>query len=309
MKLAVLDLKIDPVFRDADFLQLFDDLEITYIQISSNENFDGSLVAQVPANTTHLVMATPDRIGTDELRHLPSLKYIGLAFTGFWDKIFDQSLIKKEGIVVTNSPDYALAGVAEGVFAALLAHFRNLHVMDWKNPSSPAPIGRELAGKVLGIIGLGAIGKHVADIGSAFGMEVVSDSKSQHKNVKPVDRPDLLKTSDVITIHVPKSAGEILRVSDFEGLKQNVTLVNTSGKEKYNIDGLIKFLGTHQNSAYLFLALPEADHIEALDKLPNASLYPLFTSYTVEGESKRRQTTLENLAQYVKDAQPKNRVL
>ncbi len=309
MKLTVLDLKIDPVFREEDFLQLFDDLEITYIQVSANENFDGALVAQVPANTTHLVMATPDRIGADELRKLQSLKYIGLAFTGFWDKVFDQSLIKKEGIVVTNSPDYALAGVAEGVFAALLAHLRKLHVMDLKDPTSPAPIGRELAGKVLGIIGLGAIGKHVADIGSAFGMEVVSDSKSQHKNVKSVERPDLLKSSDVITIHVPKSAGEILGASDFEGLKQNVTLINTSGKEKYNTDGLVKFLGSNRNSAYLFLALPEADHIEALGKLPNASLYPLFTSYTVEGESKRKQTTLENLTQYVKDAQPKCSVL
>ena len=100
-----------------------------------------------------------------QLQHLSSLGYIGLAFTGFWDKVFDQTLIKKAGIVVTNCPDYALAGVAEGVFAALLAHYRKLRDLDITNPASPAPIGRVLSGKVLGIIGLGAIGKHVADIG------------------------------------------------------------------------------------------------------------------------------------------------
>ncbi len=309
MRLTVLDLQSNPVFEEEDFLQGFEDFELTYIRVLANVNFDGMLVTQAPTDTTHLVMATPDRIGAHELQQLPSLKYVGLAFTGFWDKVFDQSLLKKEGIVVTNSPDYALAGVAEGVFSALLTHYRKLRDLDIANPASPASIGRELSGKVLGIIGLGAIGKHVANIGSAFGMEVISDSKSQYQHVKSVNRSELLQASDIISIHAPKSAGEILSSTDFDLLKPDVTLVNTSGKEKYNIDGLVDFLGAHQSSAYLFLALPETDHINALRKLPNAILYPLFTSYTVEGECKRRSTTLENLAQYIKDSQPKNRVL
>ena len=140
-------------------------------------------------------------------------------------------------------------------------------------------------------------------------MKVISTSKSKLKGVSKVDRLELLSTSDIITIHVPKSAGEIMSSSDFNALKPDVTLINTSGKEKYNIDGLQKFLLTHCDSAYLFLALPESDHLDVLRGVPNAILYPLFTCFTKEGEDKRKATTIENLLQYLNGAELQTRVL
>ncbi len=309
MKLTVLDLQAHPLFEKENFLVGFEDSAIEYSRLPANEKFDGSLLAHVSSDTTHLIMTAPDRIGEEELRRLQSLEYIGLAFTGFWDKLFSQQLIESRGVTVTNCPDYAQAGVAEAVFAALLAHYRKLPNLEMAKIDTDVPIGRELSHKVLGIIGLGAIGKHVADIATAFGMRVISPSKSAHINVTRVGRSELLKTSDVISIHVPKSAGEILSLSDFGELKPEVTLINTSGKEKYNLGGLTEFLNTNPDSTYLFLALPEIDHIEPLGKIPNAILYPLFTCYTEEGENMRRSTTLENLMKYVQGAPLENRVL
>ncbi len=309
MKLTVLDLQVDPVFKQTDFRVGFEDSAIEYVCIQANENFDGSLMTHVSSDTTHLVLATPDRIGKEELEQLPLLEYVGLSFTGFWDKLFDQHLMKSRKVTVTNCPDYALAGVAEAVFAALLAHYRKFENLEMAKIGAELPIGRELSNKILGLIGLGAIGKHVANIATAFGMKVVSPSKSRYPNVTRVSQSELLSSSDVISIHVPKSAGEILSSSDFCELKSDVTLINTSGKEKYNLKGLTEFLTANPNSTYLFLALPEVDHIEPLRKFPNAILYPLFTCYTKEGERKRRSTTLESLTKYLQGTHMENRVI
>ncbi len=309
MKIAVLDLENDALFEKGDFQSWFEQSAIEYFRVSPNTKFDGSLLTQVAANTTHLIMTTPDRIGADQLQKLPALEYIGVAFTGFWDKLFDQELIKSRKIVVTNCPDYAQVGVAEALFAALLSHYRGLRNLDMGKVNLRVLPGRELSNKILGIIGLGNIGRHVANIGSGFGMKVISTSKGKYKSVTNVDRSELLSTSDIISIHVPKSAGEILSESDFDALKPDVTLINTSGKEKYNIDGLKQFLGACEDSAYLFLALPESDHIEALKGFPNAVLYPLFTCFTREGEKSRKSTTLDNLLRYSNGTQLESRVL
>lgn len=149
------------------------------------------------------------------MARLPKLRYIGVLATGY--NIIDTAAARQRGITVTNIPAYSTDSVAQLVFAHILnitnrvAHYadENRHGRWSRNPDFcywDAPIP-ELAGKTLGILGLGHIGSRVARIGHAMGMNI-SAVTSKSPTVLPewiqkttVD--GLFAVSDVLTLHCP----------------------------------------------------------------------------------------------------------
>jgi D-3-phosphoglycerate dehydrogenase / 2-oxoglutarate reductase len=186
-----------------------------------------------------LVVRGRTKVDREVLEKAAHLKLIARAGTGL-DNI-DVDYAKLKGVAVVNSPESLVEAVAEHVVLLMLALSRNLVAADlgvkagkWEKN---AMVGRELRGKVLGIVGLGRIGRRIAEIGKVLGMSVlVYDVITIPAEVldrfggKVVSIDQLFTTSDYITLHVPITV-DTTRLVDRARLslmKKTSYLINTS---------------------------------------------------------------------------------
>lgn len=175
------------------------------------------------------------------LRALPKLKYVGVLATGY--NVVDVKAAKELGIVVTNIPAYSTDSVAQMVFAHLLnitqrvEHYTeenrkgrwtdNPDFCYWDTPLT------ELAGKTIGIIGLGHTGSATARIARAFGMKVKAftskDESSLPEGVEKASLDDIFTTADVVSLHCPltDSTKELVNADRLKQMKPTAILINT----------------------------------------------------------------------------------
>lgn len=153
-------------------------------------------------------------IGKEELSQLPDLKYIGVLATGY--NVVDTEAARKAGVAVTNIPAYSTDSVAQTVMALLLtitnhAEYYSMQNREgrWsKNPDFTYwdfPL-IELAGKRLGVVGYGNIGKAVCRLASAFGMKTAAYTSKEPNQLREVEKMDLdrlFKECDVVSLHCP----------------------------------------------------------------------------------------------------------
>ncbi|GAA0525514.1 D-2-hydroxyacid dehydrogenase [Pigmentiphaga sp. GD03639] len=175
-----------------------------------------------------------------ELDQLPALKMIAVAATG--TDIIDLAACQERGIVVSNIRNYATASLPEHTFALILALRRNLRAYaadveagKWQRSQQfcflDYPI-RDLSGSRLGIVGYGALGRSVAALGRAFGMEICVASRSpvDEPGIVNLPLPELLRTSDVVTLHLPLSAAtrNMIGRAELASMKPTALLINTA---------------------------------------------------------------------------------
>ena len=189
---------------------------------------------------SEIILTNKTPLRRDMLEKLPDVKYIGLLSTGF--NVVDIDYCKEKNIPVCNIPSYSTNAVAQLVFAFILEfcnqvslHSSAVHNKEWtecKDFSFWKSDLQELDGKTLGIIGLGKIGKRVADIADAFGMNILAFTShpSEYKNVRFVGLDELLSNSDFVTVHTPLTPStENLVNKDFlKKMKKSAFLINTS---------------------------------------------------------------------------------
>ena len=185
-----------------------------------------------------LVVFVYSRITKEIIDALPNLKFIATMSTGF-DHI-DLEAAKNRNITVSNVPVYAETVVAEHTFALLLSVSRRLEdsfERARKAEFNPEGLtGFELRGKTLGVIGIGAIGKHVIEIANGFGMNVLAYARhpdlvlEQKLKFKHVDLQVLFSSSDVISLHIPytKETHHFLSEKQFSQMKNNAVIINTA---------------------------------------------------------------------------------
>ncbi len=188
------------------------------------------------------------------LQKLPRLKFVTTMSTGF-DHI-DIKECKKRGVVVCNVPTYGENTVAEHAFALILALSRKLFPSikrtheEQRFESDETLRGFDLKGKTLGIVGCGNIGKHVARIANGFEMNVLVFDVNCDQNLarkigfEYCSMDELLKKSDVITLHVPynKHTHHLLDAKAFSKMKRGVYIVNTSRGAIIDTHALVKAL-------------------------------------------------------------------
>lgn len=189
------------------------------------------------------------RLDRDVLERLPALKAIATRSTGF-DHI-DTAYCDERGITVSNVPSYGENTVAEHVFALLLAISHRLpEAIDRAQRGHFSPEGLQgfdLAGKTLGIIGTGAIGRHVVRIAKGFGMEIVAydvmpdDAFAHEAGFRYLALNDLLGSADVITLHVPSipETRRMLSARAFSKMKDGVVVINTARGDLIDTRALI----------------------------------------------------------------------
>ena len=173
----------------------------------------------------------------------PNIKYVGVLATGY--NVVDTQAAKESGVIVTNIPTYGTTAVAQFTFALLLEichhvweHSESVKKGEWtKCPDFcfwNYPL-MELAGKTMGIIGFGRIGRSVAAIAQAMGMKVLAydsykDASAENENIRYAEFDELLAKSDIISLHCPlfDSTKGIINKENIGKMKDGVILINTS---------------------------------------------------------------------------------
>ena len=250
------------------------------------------------------IMRERTKITKTLISNLPKLKYI--MTSGTRNKAIDLDAAKEKKIVVCGT-EINSNPAAEITWALILGLLRNIkqEVDNMFQGYWQTTLGYELKGKRMGLIGLGKIGKQVAKVAQAFGMEVSAWSEnlnlSEANNLKvlPMSKEDLLKTSDIISIHVVlgERYKDLITKKEFKVMKKTAFLVNTSRGEIVNEKDLIEALENEEIAGvgldvYQKEPLPQ-DH--KLRFLPNAFLLPHIGYVTVENYSKFYFQMIENL--------------
>jgi len=218
---------------DINKLSQFGEVEV-YVTTSPSE-------VETRIASAHIVITNKVLINEQNLKNAPHLQLICIAATGMNN--VDLVAAKNLGIEVKNVKNYSTNAVAQHVFAMLLSvqnsiQFYDQYVKQGVYIESPifthlGPEICELNGKVMGIIGLGEIGKKVAQIAQVFGMKVIyfsTSGKNQNNEYQSVTLDEILTQSDVLSIHSPlyENTINLLTYSELCKMKKTAILINTS---------------------------------------------------------------------------------
>ena len=260
-----------------------------------------------------VVVNTP--VNSEILEKLRNLKMIAVSFTGY-DHI-DIEKCRETGIIVSNVPEYSTNSVAELVFGLIISSARKIvecdrAVRDGKDSSSL--LGMELYGKTIGVIGTGKIGHRVCEIALAFGMNVLAYSRTERKDleikgVKYVTLEELLKRSDIVTVHVPlnKQTEGLIGERELSLMKYGAIIVNTARGRVIDSKSLAKMLEKGKLKACLdvFDMEPPLPSNYPLRNPKNSVLTPHVGYYTKEALERRLKITVENIRAFM-EGDPKN---
>lgn len=249
------------------------------------------------------------------IAQLKNTKYIGVLATGY--NVVDTKAARERGIVVTNIPAYSTDSVAQMVFAHLLNvsnhvdHYaeetrngvwsRCLDFCYWNTPLF------ELAGKTLGIVGLGHIGMKVAQIAQAFGMNVLAyTSKSPDQLpewIRKTTLDGLLGASDVVSLHCPltDTTRELMNSASIEKMRDGAILINTGRGPLVNEADVADALASGKLSAYCADVLssepPSASN--PLIGVPNAFITPHVAWATLEARLRLMDIAVCNIKSFL----------
>ncbi len=316
MKIVILDgYTANPGDLSWDRLREIGEVEI-YERTSAQETVERAQDAQV-------VLTNKVVLGRQEIEQLPSLKYIGVLATGY--NVVDIAAAKEYGIMVTNVPAYSTESVAQMVFAHLLTVTNRTEHYALQNRegrwSSNADFCywdtqlTELAGKTFGIVGLGNIGRRVADIALAFGMRVVAlTSKHQEQlpqGVEKVDLSTLLNAADILSLHCPltDNTRHLINTSTLRQMKSTAILINTGRGPLVNDNDVAFALEHGKLAAYCADVLteepPRGNH--PLLRQTNAFITPHIAWATSEARQRLVQVAIDNVVAFV-EGRSQNRV-
>ena len=238
MKIVILDgYTLNPGDLSWDAL-----MNIADVTILDRTNSDPQSIIKAIGDA-EAVLTNKLQLSKDILIQLPKLKYIGVTATGY--NIIDLETAKKQGIVVTNVPAYSTKSVAQLTMALLLElchhvgdHSNAVHSGQWETSKDfsfwNSPL-IELEGKTMGIIGFGQIGKATATLAQAFGLKVLVFNRTVYSEYETetcqfVELDELLKSSDIISLHCPMTddTAGIIDAETISKMKSSAFIINTS---------------------------------------------------------------------------------
>ena len=196
------------------------------------------------------------------LSKMRSGQFICLPYTGYnWIK--NVKLAKEKGVIIANTPNYSTNAVAEYHLSLILdcaKHITNFNNIYKSGKKVEFNRGIELKGKRVGIIGLGCIGRRLAELLEGFGVDIVAYNRTRKNlsNIKEVDLETLLKDSDIIcnTCKLTPQTKDLISMKQFKLMKSNVILTSTTGGI-INLLELSKFFET--GASFFGVGLDDVD--------------------------------------------------
>lgn len=254
---------------------------------------------------------------------LPELRYIGVSATG--TNIVDGAAARRQGVLVTNVPDYGAASVAEHTFALILEAYKQVraHTLavaagNWVSSQdfsfTVAPLA-ELSEKALGIVGFGAIGRRVAEIARAFRMRVLVAEHSPRRGATspmaaelpgiercPLD--ELFARADVLSLHCPLSPETqgLVNASRLRLMKPSALLINTARGGLVVEDDLAEALasGGIRGACLDVLGREPPGPENPLLSSPNCWITPHLAWASLESRRRLLDATLDNVEAFVR---------
>lgn len=281
---------------------------VVYPRTEPNELIDRAKGAEI-------VLTNKVVLDANILQELKHLKYVGVLATGY--NVVDIQAAKQLGIIVTNIPAYSTDSVAQMTFAHILNimnrvdHYamanrdgrwsRNQDFCYWDTPL------KELAGKTIGIVGLGHIGKKVARIARDFGMDVFAytskNAADLPEGIQKTTMDGLFSISDILTLHCPltPTTRELINKETLAKMKEGAILINTGRGPLVNEQDVADALASGHLGAYgadvMCKEPPAEDH--PLFKQPNAFITPHIAWATVEARERLMEIAVHNVKAFL----------
>lgn len=294
---------------DFDFLNQFGD--VTYYDTTSKED------VLLRAKDAEILVINKIVMDKDTLAECKNLKLITILATGY--NIVDVEAAKALGITVCNVPYYSTNSVAQLTFAFILEfacklslHTQSVVRGDWQNCKDFAytlDTLHELYGKTLGIIGYGSIGKKVAQIGKAFGMNVLISTRTPVEGC--VSKEEVFKNADFVTLHCPLNEQSKLMINEksLALFKPTAYLINTARGGLIDESALANALNSGKIAGAALDVLtsepPKADN--PLIHAKNCIITPHMAWASLEARVRLLHATEENVRAFLQNA-PINKV-
>lgn len=254
----------------------------------------------------------------------PTLRYIGVLATGY--NVVDVEAARELGICVTNIPAYSTASVVQMVFSHLLnltnhvEYYTQQAVDEGKWAASQdfcfcdRPL-TELAGRTMGLVGLGRIGSAVANIAQAFGMKVVAYTSKRQEElpgyIKKAGMDEIFMQSDVVSLHCPLTEDTRYLVDEkrLRMMKKNAILINTGRGPLIDEAAVANALSQGMLGAYAadVLSVEPAQADNPLLSAPRVQLTPHIAWATREARERLMQICALNIAHFI-EGNPQNTV-
>lgn len=271
-----------------------------------------------------IVLTNKVPFSADTLRQLPRLRFICVLATGY--NIIDTEAAARQGVVVANIPAYSTMSVAQMAFAHILNITNHVasyarEVADGKWTNCPDfcfwdSALTELAGKTMGIVGLGNTGMATARIAVAMGMKVVAmTSKSADtlpEGITPAPLDDVLASADVVSLHCPltPSTRHLINAASIAKMKPSAILINTGRGPLVDEQAVANALNGGRLAAFgadvLSQEPPRGDN--PLLSARNCFLTPHIAWATIEARTRLMSTATENVRQFIAGEPVANRV-
>jgi D-lactate dehydrogenase len=239
-----------------------------------------------------LVPFVATQVTAEVMDRLPQLGLIATRSTGT-DHI-DVTEAARRGITIANVPDYGSVAVAEHTFALLLTLTR---IQPHLTP------GTDLSGKTLGVIGTGAIGRHVMQIAHGFGMNILAYDLEHRPGIRYGTLDEVLAQSDVLTLHIPATPAtrHFINERRLAAMKPGVILLNTARGSLVDTAALSRALHSGQVSAAGLDVVEPASDAEGGTALPNTIVTPHIAYNTREAIRRISNITLDNIRRWLRD--------
>jgi D-3-phosphoglycerate dehydrogenase len=249
------------------------------------------------------IVAGVESLNEHVMDALPKLKCISRVGVGM-DNV-DLEYAKLKGIVVVNTPDGPTRGVAELTLAMTMALLRKIPQADaaLKNKQWKKQIGNLIFDKKIGVIGLGRIGKLVAELfrgigNSVIGFDLYPDEQwAKEKGVEIKSLDEILKNADILTIHIPgnKDKSPVISDKEIEMMKVGAFLINISRGGVVDEKALYNALKYNKLTGAAVDVFTKEPYEGPLCELDNIILTPHLGSYAAEGKLQMEIDAVQNL--------------
>lgn len=298
----------------ADYWSLIGNLTQTRIMLSK----DSPEISNHIKTADCLLVNFGVKVDKEMIDNAPNLKYIGALATAY-NKI-DSAYAASKGIAVCNIPDYSTEAVAEFAFAVILEYIRDLErakkqAREGNYSESTFFHVYEIKGKKFGIVGLGSIGRRVAEIALGFGADVRYWSRTRKpeyeaKGIKYQEAEKLLTECDFISLNLAhtKETEHFLDNKRISKIKKGAVVINLAPMELVDISALANRL---EKGDIIFI-LDHSDELspeqaKQLAKYKNCIIYPPIAYTTKEATLKKQDVFVGNIENFLRGIQ-KNKV-
>ena len=297
-----------------------------YFQVSFNREdkvFSKDTLRKAMENADGIVCTVTDNI-TNDLLSTTNKKVKIIANIGVGVDHIDLQSARENNVIITNTPDVLTEATVDIATLLLLSVTRNAFLVEkmlrqgeWKGFSLTENLGVDVRGKILGIVGMGRIGKAFAKRAhEVFGMKILYYNRSPVKDLTfeasvRFDLDALLEESDVISLHLSSDERNknIISKSRMKKIKASSFLINTSRGDVIDQTALIDLLEKKKISgAGLDVFLNEPNVPLSLRQLSNVTLYPHIGSATYETRTKMGMLAVENLMAFFNEKEVINQL-